>query len=504
MDRREFLKLAASVSAGAVLPVADRALGAAASSPTKRPNFLFIVCDDLNQSLGCYGNSVVKTPNIDRLAARGVRFERAHCNYPLCLPSRHSFLTGLRPDARFELHKPLRESIADVEYLPQVLREQGYFTARIGKAFHTASIFAENGSYEDAACWDLSESGVTWENPDGYGTLYASIPHGVKEHPELNELVAFRDLLNNTGNCPGDYWIERAGLKLDDAQTVDGNICGITRQVLSTHANEKRPFFVLAGFRRPHEIWAAPEKYFQMYSADEMKLPEEPPGHDKLVPEIAFTRRAPNMTDAQRRMAIQSYYACVSSVDHQIGLLLDEMDRLKLWDNTYVVLTADHGYHLGEHGMWGKVSLFQESAKVPLIIAGPGIKPGVCPATVESVDLFPTVVSLAGLNRSQKVDGVSLVPQLENPQAPHAPAFSIARHKMTWGKAIYTEDWRYTEWGDNAAAGAELYDLKNDPKEYKNLANDPAYAEQRAKLKALLDPVTKNLRDSDPRDTAEG
>jgi uncharacterized sulfatase len=472
---------------------------------TDRPlNLLFIVVDDLNHSAGCYGNSVVKTPNIDRLARRGVRFERAHCNYPLCLPSRHSFLSGRRPDSRFELHKPLRELIPDILYLPQSLRDHGYFTARIGKAFHTASIFQENGSYEDAACWDFSDSGATRNNPDGYGTLYASNPRCLARHPELKALIAFHDLLNDTGNIPGDYWIERAALKLDDDQTIDGNIAGIARQVLTTHANGRHPFFITAGFRRPHELWTAPEKYFHMYSADAMKLPEQPPGADKLVPPIAFTRRAPGMTDQQRKKAIQSYYACVSSTDYQVGQLLDEMDRLNLWDNTVVVLTADHGYHLGEHGMWGKVSLFQESVKVPLIIAAPGIQPGVCPRTVESLDLFPTLVALAGLDRPDKLEGVSLMPQLRNPEASHAPAFSIVRHKMTWGKAIYTEDWRYTEWGDNASAGAELYDLKNDPKEYRNLAGDSAFSPQRAKLKALLDPVTANLRDSDPRDTAAG
>lgn len=502
MDRRTFLKLAAAVSATAVAPISKWNFASGSPAPNKRLNFLVIICDDLNHTAGCYGNTVVKTPNIDRLAARGMRFDRAYCNYPLCLPSRHSFLSGRRPDHRFELHKPLRQIIPDIMYLPQYMRDHGYFTARIGKAFHTASIFQEDGSYEDAACWDLSRSGATSDNPDGYATLYASNEEGLAQHPELKQNIAFHDLLNNTGHCPGDYWIERAALKLDDSQTIDGNIAGIAREVLSTHANQQRPFFVVTGFRRPHELWVAPEKYFQMYSADEMKPPDEPPGADKLVPEIAFTLRAPGMTDQQRKMAIQSYYACVSSVDYQIGLMLDELDRLNLWDNTVVVLMADHGYHLGEHGMWGKVSLFQESAKVPFIIAAPGMKPGVCPRTVESIDLFPTLIALAGLERPEKLDGVSLIPQLNDPQSPHAPVFSVVRHKMTWGKAIYTEDWRYTEWGDNASAGAELYDLTNDPKEYHNLANDSSFANQRAKLKALLDPVTANLRESDPRDKA--
>jgi iduronate 2-sulfatase len=310
--------------------------------------------------------------------------------------------------------------------------------------------------------------------------------------------VVFHDLLNQPGAPAYDYWMERAALKLDDSETVDGNIARHVSLLLEENADRKHPFFIAAGFRRPHLLWTAPKKYFDMYDPKQIQLPVEPEGHEKLVPPIAFTRRAPDMTDEHRKMAIQSYYACVSSVDHQVGVLLDEMDKLKLWENTIVLFTSDHGWHLDEHGLWGKVSLFQESAKVPLIIAAPGIKPGVCPRTVEMVDFYPTLTQLAGLTTPANLDGASLVPQLQRPDSlRNRPAFSVLRHGKTWGKAVNTEDWRYTEWGDAANKGAELYDLRSDPKEYHNLAQDPKFADTRAKLKAILDPITGKLRDAE-------
>ncbi len=470
----------------------------ASSAPTTRPNVLFIVCDDLNTtSIGCYGNKVCKTPNIDRLAAHGVRFERAYCQWPLCLPSRNSFLSGGRPTAVYTGATLLRERVPDVTFLPEHFRRNGYFTARIGKLFHTRTVFNGTKTLEDPACWDISEIGGTDIDPCGYSVLFSSIPKGLAAHPELEKITVEHELLNKAGNPAYDYWMELAKLDVADEQCVDGNIALRITQLLDEHAKGANPFFLAAGFRRPHLLWVAPKKYFDLYDWRTIELPEQPANDLDDIPPVALTRRAPNMSDEQRKKAIAAYYACVSEVDAQLGKLLDAMDRLKLWDNTIVLFTSDHGWHLNEHGLWGKVTLFEESAKVPLIIAAPHVKSGDSPRVCEMVDFFPTLCELAGLSIPEKLDGTSVVPQLRDPHAPRdKPAFSVLRRGKTWGKAIYTERYRYTEWGDDASKGVELYDHQSDPKEYVNLAKSSDHVEAIAQLKTILNREIK-LRDSD-------
>jgi len=292
-----------------------------------------------------------------------------------------------------------------------------------------------------------------------------------------------------------------AALK-DGADTVDANIARRISQLLDERAKkvEEKPFFIAAGFRRPHLLWVAPEQCFKMYDPKSIELPKEPANDLDDIPKPALTRGAPNMTDDQRRQAIGAYYACVTHVDKQLGVLLDAMDRNKLWDNTIIVFTADHGWHLDNHGLWGKDSLFQESAKVPLVIIAPGVTPAkaTCPRTVEMLDFYPTLAELAGLRPPEKVDGVSIAPLLKDPQAPRdRPAYSVLRRGKLWGRGVYTEAFRYTEWGDEGSKGVELYDLKNDPREFVNLDKDPARQADLALLKKLLD-LTRNLRDTDP------
>jgi uncharacterized sulfatase len=262
-----------------------------------------------------------------------------------------------------------------------------------------------------------------------------------------------------------------------------------------------------------------------------MKLPVEPADDLSDIPKPALTRGAPNMTDEQRKKAIAAYYACVSMVDAQVGKLMAQMDALKLWDNTIVIFTSDHGWHLDEHGLWGKVTLFEEAAKVPLIIvapdpsrrassapAAPTSAPaasataragaGVCPVPVELIDLYPTLCDLAGVAvpAHAKLDGISLEPQLQNPAAGRSnnqPAFSILRRGKIFGRAVYTERYRYTEWGDDGRRGIELYDHAADPKEYTNLAREQAQADTIAKLKSLLD-AQIHVRDTDPPSAGSG
>lgn len=457
-------------------------------NPRSRPNVLFIVCDDLTTTaIGCYGNAVCKTPNMDRLAARGVKFDRAYCQWPLCWPSRASFLSGRRPDSRFSKVANPRTYLPEVEFLPEHFRKNGYFSARLGKIFHCRTVFQNCTSYEDAQCWDLSELSGTETDPCGYAVWFSSFAKGLPAHPELAKLVDRHQLLNKAGGPGYDYWMDMAAVNLPDEGLTDGAIAARVVRLMSEHVRADKPFVLAAGFRRPHLLWVAPKTYFDRYPPAEMKLAEFPANDLDDVPKIALTQRAPDMSPLQRQTAISSYYACVTFVDAQLGKLLDQMDKLKLWENTIVVFTSDHGWHLGEHdSLWGKVSLFQESAKVPLIIAAPGIKPGVSPRTVEMLDLYPTLTDLAGLTTPAHLDGISLRPQLEDPHARRErPAYSIVKHASSWGRSVNTERYRYTEW-DDGKSGLELYDLQIDPKEFHNVAADPATAKVRAELKELL------------------
>jgi iduronate 2-sulfatase len=447
--------------AGVVIGLACVCFVVCAQAQQRRPNVLFIVCDDLNLSLGCYGNTVVKTPNIDRLAARGERFERAYANYPLCLPSRNSFLSGRRPTAVYNQGGLLRDNLKkagrdqDLVFLPEQFRRNGYFTARVGKLFHVTSVLKHDPvlEFDDPACWDISELGGTRIDPDGYSLWFASVPEALAAHPNLQSLVAEHQVMNRALVPAYDYWMERVVLKPDVPEdlTTDGHIAQRTVQLLEEHARGDKPFFLAAGFRRPHHLWVASKKYFDLYDPAKMVLPPDIHGpRDPSVPKLAYTRGAPNMTDDQRRLAIASYYACVSEADANVGLVLDAMDRLKLWDNTVVLLTSDHGWHLGEHGLWGKVTLFQEGSRVPLIIAAPGVTVAgsVSPRAVEMIDFFPTLTELCGVPKPREIEGRSIVPVLKDANAEwNHSAFVVVRRGKVWGRAVNTEKWRFCEGG---------------------------------------------------------
>jgi uncharacterized sulfatase len=273
-----------------------------------------------------------------------------------------------------------------------------------------------------------------------------------------------------------------------------------------------RPFFLATGFRRPHDPYAAPRKYFDLYPTDKITLPEEPDVSLQHIPRAALTYdpAMPEIPPQKRREGIAAKYASISFTDAQLGLLLDVMDRNHLWDNTVVVLTADHGYHLGEHGgMWHKISNFEEAARVPLIIAAPGMKTNArCSRVVESVDFYPTLAQLAGLSILSGLQGSSLVPLLKDPQQSwDRPAFTQiqrpakfleSHHGKFMGRSIRTEHWRYTEW-DDGKEGVQLYDVLNDPKEYANLAEDPKYAATYASTLDQLKTQLHNATNSWPK-----
>ncbi len=443
-----------------------------------RPNVLFIATDDLNTNLGCYGKTWAKTPRIDRLAARGVRFDVAYCQYPLCNPSRVSMLTGLRPDTAkvHNLQTNFRSTVPDAVTLPQLFKQNGYFTARVGKIFHYG-VPREIGTpgMDDPISWDLTI------NPIG------------RDKTEEHKLHI---LTRGTGTTTIGFamaWLEMDG---NDSEQTDGHTVTETIRLLEKCAQEDKPFFIGAGFFRPHTPWVATHRWYQVHPKDSVRLASMPAEDFKDIPDIAFHVRPPNygLGEDGLRDCLRGYRAAVSCLDSQVGELLDALNRLNLADNTIVVFFSDNGFLLGQHGQWQKQLLFDDSARVPLILYVPGAKGNgtASPRPVELLDVYPTLREVCGLpTPPQRLEGHSLTPLLANPTAPSdRPAYCQVTRQVGKGKkgqimaySVRTERWRYTEWGKQ---GRELYDHQADPEEFKNLADDPAQAETVAELRQLL------------------
>ncbi len=449
-------------------------LGAIATSAQPLPaklNVLFIAVDDMNNDLHCYGNQTVQSPSIDNLAARGVRFDRAYCQYPLCSPSRSSVLTGLRSDTTrvFDLKYHFRQHLPDVVALPQMFTKNGYYVARVGKLYHYGNPgdVGTNG-LDDRASWQERV------NPAGRDkTALESDVINYTPTKGLGAAMAF--LSDKTGT---------------DEQHTDGKVTDEALALLAKHKDQ--PFFLGVGFYRPHCPWITPKKYFDLYSLDNITVPAVNDQTRNGYPQLALASTTPwpnfGVTPDHARECKLAYYAAISFVDAQIGRLIDGVEKLGLTDRTIIVFWSDHGYHLGEHGLWFKQSCFEESARVPLIIIVPGTKSTgtACPRTVELVDLYATLADLTGHTPPANLEGVTLRPLLENPSAAWArPAYTQVQRPAGPGHSVRTERWRYTEWY-SGNAGRELYDHNADPQELHNLATDAGLADTVAQMKALL------------------
>lgn len=484
VSRRAFLQSGAIAAASSVLPAT--AAAELHPSPAGRPNVLFIAIDDLNVSLGCYGNRVVKTPYLDALAARGTVFHAAHCQYPLCGPSRASLMTGLAPDTTrvYALATFFRNTIPDAVTLPQLFQRNGYSVARVGKVYHAGN--------PDQIGTDGQDDPASWQ--------YVFNPNGV-DHTQDEPLVTDFTPSRAQPAKPGE---ERLGSTISFYEAPQPghamtDSLGADEVIRLLRANRDKPFFLAYGLYRPHVPWIIPKEYFDMYPLESIQARPFHESELKLAPAPAYWTEPPNMgmDELERRKAIRAYYAATTFADAQIGRVLAELKALDLEQNTIVVFWADHGWSLGEHGQWMKQTLFEPATHVPTLFAGPGTgKPGqVCHRTTEHLDIYPTLVELCSLEGApQNLHGSSLVPLLRDPAAPwEKPAISqIARppqHTKTMGYSLRNQRYRYTRW-QGEQTGEELYDYEADPHEWTNLANDPSVQSLKARLRRQLESIT--------------
>jgi len=453
--------------------------------PPDRFNVLFIAVDDLRPQLGCYGDAVAITPNIDRLAASGVVFNRAYCQQAVCAPSRASVLTGRRPDVTkvWDLKTHFRQALPDVVTLPQYFKEHGYKTRAVGKIYHDPK------DAQDPISWSMPEVlSVT----DDAGGKYALSKNLDSKH-------SWKAAATECADVP-------------DSAYVDGKVRMAAVKAIQTMKDTS--FFLAVGFRRPHLPFSAPKKYWNLYKDGAIPMPSQPvPPKD--APQIALhdgveLRGYTDIPDLgplsgeQIEHLRRGYYASISFVDAQIGYLLDELERQGLLDETIVVLWSDHGFHLGELNLWTKTTNFELDTRVPLIISAPGaLRRGKqTDAIVELVDLYPTLTDLAGLPAPGEVDGTSLVPLLVRPDRSWKNS-AFSQFPRPWmykntpevmGYSVRSVDYRYTEWrsiSDAAVVATELYRYDGTGVETENLVEQPGYRKKLQEMRALLGTMGK-------------
>jgi arylsulfatase A-like enzyme len=482
---------------------------------SQKKNVLFIAVDDLKPLIGAYGDDFAKTPNIDRIAAKGFVFENAYTQQAVCAPSRASMLTGLRPDRTkvWDLKTKIRSKNPNVITLPQQFKKNGYTTYAIGKIFDPRSV--DHG--HDSRSWT-----IPYINPNklpgpepkpalGYYLSEANIAkikfyEGLAEAKGLKGKARYKFITDN-------FKPSTEMADVPDEAYVDGRITTEALKKLDKLSKEDKPFMLMVGFKRPHLPFVAPKKYWDMYNRKDVpvaKYQKHSKGGPALAyhnsPELKAYTDIPDAIDEygvldikKQRELIHGYYAATSYIDAMIGKLLDKLKETGLDKNTIIVLWGDHGFHLGDHGLWTKHTNFEQATRLPLIIYDPGFKPGKTCTPVESVDIFPTVCDLTGVKPAKGIQGKSLVPFLKGETTDMKFAVSqwpSRGHKGGMGYSIRTKRYRYTEWyksykstmprSEKNVVASELYDYEADPLETHNLIKNKKYADILAEHKKLL------------------
>lgn len=450
----------------------------------KKMNVLFIIADDLTATaISSYENQQCSTPNIDQLAAEGTTYSRTYTQYPVCGPSRASLMFGYYPNATQTYgYVSGRENVGpDRKSLSQVFKDNGYYTARVSKIYHMGvPIDIETGSNgkDDVASWTerYNSQGPEWQ-AEGEAELVQNNPYGDKPRKGGNVMT----IVKGEGG---------------DLAHSDGKTAVKASELIKKHKD--KPFFMAVGFVRPHVPFVAPKEYFEPYPHQQMVLPPKVEDDWDDIPARGInyvTSVNGQMSEEQEKKAVAAYYASVSYMDAQVGKVLKTLKEEGLEDNTIVVFTSDHGFHLGEHRFWMKVSLHEESVRVPMIIKVPGKKAAVCNSFTELLDLYPTLTELAGLKATENIQGKSLVKTLDDPNSKvRDMAFSVSQGGKSF--LLRNDQWAYIQYNEDASAGIELFDMQNDVKQYNNLAENPRYAsvvrDMKEKLKRKLVEVRTN------------
>ena len=452
------------------------------AADAKKPNVLFIAVDDLRPEINASGSKLIKTPNLDRIAARGTTFDRAYCQQAVCSPSRSSLMTGRRPDATrvWDLETHFRKALPDAITVAQHFKNHGYYSQSMGKIFH--------GGFDDAP---------SWSEPSQYpkATPYAS--------PEALKMIADPANIDKKGRARGPA-VESADVP--DDTFIDGKVARLAVATLAKLKQKEQPFFLAVGMAKPHLPFVAPKKYWDLYNPNDIyvpayqKLPAGAPefvGHNNS--ELKSYADIPNdgaIDDATARHLRHGYYAAISYMDAQVGLILDALEKEGLVENTIIVLWGDHGWQLGEHGLWHKHTNFEIAARAPLLISMPGQKAAgrKSASLAEFIDIYPTLADACGLPKPKDIDGVSLRPILDDADAKVRPV-AISQYprsdagKSLMGYSIRDDRWRLVLWRDrkdNSIHATELYDEANDPHETVNVATKAEHAEVIARLSKFI------------------
>lgn len=452
-------------------------------------NVLFIISDDLgSQSLGCYGNQQCRSPNIDALAKRGMRFTRTFTQYPVCGPSRAALMSGMYAQAigvtsngasaRFTKNLGSRPSMS------QHFINNGYHAARVSKIYHMrvpGDITAGVNGPDHAASWTER---FNCQAPEQW-------TEGKHEHLTKERLKPDpRRRIHYQLGYGGAFYVVRG--RSDGAEQADHKAAAKAVELLEQRAKDRKPFFLAVGLVRPHVPLVAPASFFDAYTAGKMKLPSSVEDDWDDIPKAGISKNSAGSglnTVSKKQKVLEAYYASVTYMDAQVGKIISAVDRLGLRDNTIIVFTADHGYHLGEHEFWQKMSLHEESTRIPLIIHVPGRKPSESTALSQQIDIYPTLAELCGLPIPKHVQGKSLASVLENPQ--HVVHKAVYCQRGRNDHLLRTDRWALIRYG---RGGIELYDMQSDPRQFTNLANEPKHKRILAELQDSLDLKLKSMR----------